>query len=40
MQQKILHAAKVLIATNDNNLAKKLRKLKSFGLSQTALEKI
>ena len=27
------------IATNNNNLAKKLRKLKSFGLSQTALEK-
>ncbi len=27
------------IATNDNNLANKLRKLKSFGLSQTALEK-
>ena len=27
------------IATNDNELAQKLRKLKSFGLSQTALEK-
>lgn len=27
------------IATNDNNLAKQLKKLRSFGLSQTALEK-
>jgi UDP-4-amino-4-deoxy-L-arabinose-oxoglutarate aminotransferase len=27
------------IATNDNKLAKKLKKLRSFGLSQTALEK-